>query len=160
MTEFQSGMIGTIGLFSVVLYSFFWWLGGRGEKFLIPSRVWRRWVAPIFLPLSIVLLAWYAGRLSAWHFAAFGTYKALAHIGYGAGTARMNWPRRVLWGFMAGLAALPYAMASHHWIIFSAQVGIAVTVSVGLGVFNELDAPREEGALSGAASILVPFMAI
>lgn len=72
----------------------------------------------------------------------------------------MNWLRRVLWGFMAGLAALPYAFASHHWVTFSIQTGVAVTASVGLGVFSELDAPREEGAIAGASALLVPFLAI
>lgn len=159
MNEYRDGVLGTLGLLAVVVYSLFWWLGGRDKRFIFSPRVWRRWVAPIFLPGAILALACVHGSFSWWHLGAFPAQKLLAHIGYGADKTIFKLLRRALWALFASLANLPYAFASGHWVLFFLQMLIAFEASMLLGVFNEVKAAREEAAIVGASQILSPFIA-
>lgn len=79
---------------------------------------------------------------------------------YGGDTLEQKLKGRVLAGLLAGVASLPIAMSVGSWKLFAAQVILAISAHLALGIKNILKAPTEEFLISLLTTILVGWMII
>ena len=147
-------LAGLSGL-GLVISSWLWSIGGRGNKF------WRRFIstAIITTTVNIVSIA-----MHVWHWWLLAMYVALmgVSLGYGADSTLEKIWRRLLFAFVVTIGGLLFAFTygGNAWLIYAMHSAIGL-FTVFLGVTNPLYAPAEEffvALLLYLGFIMYPFI--
>lgn len=162
MSEFNQGMLGTLGLFICLIFSLLSWFGGRDKNYLgIRARIWKRWIAPIFFSVSVVCLSLVTGTFKWWFTLSIPAYAISTYIGYGGSTLWIKILRRTLWTIFRVMCALTLFNPSPRWIsLFLVQLGVALLTTLIIGIKNPVAAAQEEGIINFSSVMFVPFMVV
>lgn len=155
MNEHVRGLMGTLALIPSLAGSTLWWLGGRPG-----GRIYRRLLFPLVFTGLVMTLSLFTGKWSPWFLTSIPTYIIASHVGYGGDQLWIKITRRTLWSMTMTLASLPFAWSTGMWILLFAQAIVTLSISLIVGTTSALDAPLEEGMISFASILFVPFMII
>jgi len=140
----------------VLVYAFSYSIGGRDTAPLVRPRIWRRIIAP--LALTIPLIISHKLYFTPAIISPFVYIGAMYLTKYGGETLWQKVRGRVWSGLVVGLASLPLALSAQSWSLLIAQVALAVSSHLALGLMNPLKAEYEEFLISLLTVALVPFM--
>jgi hypothetical protein len=80
--------------------------------------------------------------------------------GYGGDKLWVKLLRRSWTGLLMGIASLPFAIFTGSYELFTAQVILAISAHLFLGILNPIKASYEEVLISFLTVVLVPFMVL
>lgn len=148
-------------------YSTAYAVGGRDTAPLFLPRIWRRFIAPLALTIPILLIACISrGIGTAWPtlLAPASYILAMFIQKYGGDTLWVKVRGRLYSGLIAGSASLPLAISRGSWRLFIAQVILAISAHLALGIVNpfpeKYKAQLEEFSISLLTVVLVTFMVV
>lgn len=119
------------------------------------AKIVRRFVGGLFLPASLIGLAYYTGQFRWLMLGGLVSYPLWLSLGYGGETTATKLWRRTVYGLGAGLAAGPFLAANGLWSIWVFHSLLCLSASIFYGLINPLSAVGEEGTLAGVFIILV-----
>jgi hypothetical protein len=154
-SEYYQGLLGSFGLLITLVFSIFWWLGGRPG-----GRVFRRWIAPLVFAGGVCGLAVLAETFRWWFLFSLLAYKGVTHIGYGGDSLVEKLWRRGLWSLLMTACALTFACWTGAWTLYVVQVVVGLTAAIVIGIRNPVVASQEEGLICFSNAFLVPFMVL
>lgn len=168
MTNFVQNLVLNFATIFVppMLYATAYTVGGRDTAPVFRPRIWRRLIAPLLLSTSLLAMTYVTGKLYSINaichiLSSFITYfLAMMLTKYGGDTLEQKIKGRVWSGLCAGVASLPIAMYAGSWKLFVAQVILAISAHLALGIKNILKAPTEEFLISLLTTLLVGWMII
>lgn len=137
-------------------YCLFYGLGGT-EGF---GKWIRRYVGPLWMGCGLWMFASFQGTFNAWQLLYPLLLSASLHIGYGGDDTSTKIRKRFIYGLAIAIAALPLAVISGLWLLYSIHVVVCVSMSVLLGVFNPTDSARSEETLIACFSSVLPLFLI
>ena len=150
-----------------VAYGITYVIGGRDTAPLFRPRIWRRFIAPLVLTIPILLIACISrGIGTAWPtlLAPASYILAMFIQKYGGDTLWVKVRGRIWSGLIVGVAALPVALSTRSFVLFTLQVILAISAHLALGISNpfpeKYKAQLEEFSISLLTVILVPFMGV
>lgn len=154
MNEYIQGLYWSISVVAVMLYSTFWWLGGRPG-----GRIWRRVIAPAFMGSALMGLAFWLGSFKWFYLGSVPLFFLAAAMGYGGDTIGEKVARRTLWAAVYCLIALPIVISSGAWVLYAFQCVLCFAASLIFGIVNPFhSSPKEEASICFLSTILIPFM--
>lgn len=150
-----------------VTYGITYVIGGRDKAPLFRPRIWRRFIAPLALTIPIIAYVLFKSVSTAKYFSilSVGTYILAMFIQkYGGDTLWQKVRGRLYSGLIVGSASLPLAISRGSWKLFIAQVILAISAHLALGISNpfpeKYKAQLEEFSISLLTVSLVPFMGV
>lgn len=136
-------------------------VGGRDTAPLVRPRIWRRFIAPLALTIPLIAYSLFLS-VSAVKYVSIlsvGTYIGAMFIQkYGGDTLWQKVRGRIYSGLVVGSASLPIAISTGSWKLFTAQVILAISAHLVLGIKNPFEASKEEFLISLSTVALVPWM--
>lgn len=152
-----------VGICATIAYAFAYMWGGRQTAPIFRPRIWRRFIAPIVLTVPLIIASLLYRTFVPWNLIvilSIGTYIGAMFIQKYGGTDKL-WLKiveRSYSGLIVGGAALPIAISTGSWKLFIAQVILAISAHLALGITNPLEASKEEFSISLLTVLLVPMM--
>lgn len=155
--ELSQLFLGIVSLLISLLTATFCALGGRDKPFILPQRIWGRWIAPLFFTGCLIafnhhwlvlispityLLAWRIGH------------------GYNGDLTLTKIGVRAVSGGTKVLASLPVIIATGRYDLFLLQAFFGIMGSIILGTTNGEPAPREELLINFCCIFVIPFAVI
>lgn len=148
-----------LSLIPSILYSVAYEKGGRDKAPLVRPRIWRRWIAPLAFTIPTILLHLIFHSFKWPMLLSIGTYIGAMYAQKYGGTDKL-WLKileRTYSGLIVGLASLAFAYSAHSWLMFGAQIVLAISSHLVFGIKNPLKAEWEERVISFLTVVLVPF---
>ncbi len=153
MTELTQQLIAGSKLLTCVVASQLYALGGMYGTWI------RRYIMPIVWTILAVAIMFWQGTFDWWKLVFGVILCGIMHFGYGASTFQEKVVKRLLYGFLLAMAALPLAILTSHYLLFKLHAALCITGSLALGVFNPVSA-RDEESIYGLMAVLFPTFMI
>lgn len=140
-------------LFIATLFALCYGLGGMLKKWI------RRFLAPlgIYLP-AVAFLSDYHHYNLATIISPFLLCGAL-HMGYSDNEGHGK-IKRLIAGLAIALSALPIAIVTGKWLLFSIHSVFCVGLMYSLGVYNPMQNARDEETLLGFMFVVIPIFMV
>lgn len=152
MTETTLVYLVVFKLVLLGLFSLFYVLGGRSNKWL------RRYVAGIGFPLGLILISLISNNFKWLSLSLIALYPINLSLGYGGDTLYKKLALRGIYGLFGGILGIFCGYLWGNHFLGWAQLTLALTGSLSLGVLNPTHAVDEEALISLFLVILIPFM--
>lgn len=152
MSELDFVFLVPLRLTAIAGFVFLYVIGGRSKKYI------RRFVGGCFLGGILIALSLATGSFKWPLLALPGIYIGALVMGYGGDTFWKKLFRRLLYGFVFGLAALYIALWTGHWFLGWLQFFIALIASPFFGLTNKEPAVHEEAMIALSSTAFTVFM--
>lgn len=154
MNEYPLQFIASGKIFWSGVACMLYGLGGISNKWI------RRLVMSFWMGCGLLMFAKLQGTFNAWQLLYPPLLCASLHLGYGGDNVKRKIIRRSIYGLAIAVSALPLAIISGLWILYSIHAFLCVSMSVLLGVFNPTDSARSEETLIACFSSVLPLFLI
>lgn len=154
MTEYQLQVISIVKMLVVVGFSLLYSLGGIRFKWI------RRYIACVFLGISIWGIGVWQGMSDLWYLLFPLLLMGALTLGYGAEKFKLKIARRGLAGTAIALAALPIAIRTGNWKLYSVHAIFMLFVMTYIGVLNPMRNARDEETIIGTFAVLLPVFMV
>lgn len=161
MSETVQVYVGICAIIPSLVYALAYGIGGRDTAPLVRPRLWRRVIAPMLFSLGVIGLSLLSNNFKAGYLLAVPSYVLVHWLGgYGGVNLWVKLLRRSWTGLLSGIASLSFAIFTGSYELFTAQVILAISAHLFLGIRNPIKASYEEVLISFLTVVLVPFMVI
>lgn len=161
MSETIQVYVGICAIIPSLVYALAYALGGRYDAPILHGHWWRRVIAPVLFSLGVIGLSLISNNFKVWYLLAIPSYVLVHWLGgYGGSSIWVKLLRRSWTGFLMGIASLPFAISTGSYELFTAQVILAISAHLFLGIRNPIEASYEEVLISFLTVVLVPFMVV
>ena len=153
MTETTLNTIQASKIAYLAGFSFLYGWGGISGKWK------RRFIAPAYLTLGVVLFSLLQSNFSYYYLGFFFLLMGALSIGYGDNSAlrklfKHKWIVRLIVGFALAFASIPIAIVTGQWLMFGLHILLCCLVSTVMGVGNPISARGEEIIIATTSGFL------
>lgn len=153
MLEIQQLIHPIISIFSSLVFSTFYAIGGRDVDFLgISARLWKRFIAPLLLASSAVIFSILAHKIGWWLFASLIWFLPW---GYGADNVLLKLARRSIQSLIFTVPMVIFGIFAGNWQIATVQCILGAFMTVILGTLNPVKASEEEFLIAFSNTFLM-----
>ena len=156
MAETTLQIIAGCKLLCACGFALLYGLGGMVHKAL------RRYAGPLWILGGVILFGLWEGTFKPWFIAYPLILCGVLHLGYGVkdnDTAKKI-IRRTIYGLSVGCASIPLLFPFYNWGLFLLHIGVCITFSCVLGVWNITKVARNEETSLGFVYAFLPMFMI
>ena len=152
MNELTLQIIASSKIVFLGVFTLLYGLGGISGKWK------RRILGSLLLTAGIVVYSLLASTFSYWFILYAPLLYGALSIGYGGDELGEKILKRMRYGFLAGMAALPIAIVTGQWVMFGVHLVLCTALTTIYGVLNPVHARSEETIIATILGFTPLFM--